>query len=160
MSTRLAIRGSMMSKKLTSRGCHTVLPIVGDTLVEVRLSISSLPALVFKAEDGSEAELTIEDRTTLRRGEQEQLLEGSKPGSSFNPKKLAPLLELLGSAVIDAVAQKEGLLRIAFSNELVLEVAPSHGYEAWHFHSPRPGRPASGDREQAIALHGAHGHLI
>ena len=149
-----------MSKKLRSRGRHTVLPIVGDTLVAVRLSMCSLPALVFKAEDGSEAELTIEDCTTLRRGEREQLLEGSKPGSSFNPKELAPLLELLGSAVIDAVAEKEGLLRISFSNKLVLEVAPSHGYEAWHFHSPRPGRPAGGDRDQAIALHGGHGHLI
>jgi uncharacterized protein DUF6188 len=149
-----------MSKKFTSRGRHTVLPIVGDTLVEIRLSMCSLPALVFRAEDGREAELTIEDRTTLRRGDQERLFEGSKPGTSFNPKELAPLLELLGSAVIDAVAEKEGLLRIAFSNKLVLEVAPSSGYEAWHFHCPRPGRPAGGDRDQAIALHGAYGHLI
>jgi hypothetical protein len=149
-----------MSKKLMSRGRHTVLPIVGDTLVEVRLSMRSLPALVFKKEDGSEAELTIEDCTTLRRGEQEQLLEGSKPGSSFNPKELAPLLELLGTEVIDAVAQQDGLLRVAFSNKLVLEIAPSHGYEAWHFHYPRPGRPMGGEHEQAISLHGAHGHLI
>ena len=149
-----------MSKKVTSRGRHTVLPIVGDTLVEIRLSMCSLPALVFKAEDGTEAELTIEDRTTLRRGDHERLLEGSKPGTSFNPKELAPMVELLGSTVIDAVAEKEGLLRISFSNKLVLEVAPSHGYEAWHFYSPRPGRPAGGDRDHAIALHGAHGHLI
>ena len=147
-----------MSKKLASRGRHTVLPIVGDTLVEIRLSMCTSPALVFKAEDGSEAELTIEDCVTLRRGDQERLLEGAKPGSSLNPKELAPLLELLGSAVIDA--EKEGLLRIAFSNKLILEIARSHGYEAWHFHSPRPGRPAGGGREQAIALHGTYGHLI
>ena len=150
----------MISKKLTSRGRHTVLPIIGDTLVEIRLSVCHLPALIFKAEDDSEAEITIEDCTTLRRGDQERLLEGSKPGTSFNPKELAPLLELLGSTVTDAVAEKEGLLRIAFASKLVLEVAPSHGYEAWHFHSPCPGRPAGGDRDQAIALHGAHGHLI
>ena len=149
-----------MSKRLTSRGRHTVLPIIGDTLVEVRLSMCSLPALVFKAEDSTEAEITIEDCTTLRRGTQERLLEGSKPGTSFNPKELAPLLELLGSAVTDAVAEREGLLRIAFENKLVLEVVPGHGYEAWHFHSPRPGRPAVGNREQAISLTGAYGHLI
>src|SRR5262249_19390904 len=132
----------MMSKKLTSRGRHTVLPIIGDTLVEIRLNMCSLPALVFKAVDGSEAEITIEDCISLRRGDQERLLEGSKPGTSFNPKELAPVLEVLGSAVTDAVAEREGLLRIAFENKLVLEVVPSHGYEAWHFHSPRPGRPA------------------
>jgi hypothetical protein len=149
-----------MTKKLTSRGRHTVLPILGDTLVEIRLSMCSLPALVFKAADSNEAELTIEDSITLKRGDQERLLEGSKPGVSFNPKELAPLLELLGSEVTDAVAEKEGLLRIAFSNKLVLEVAPSHGYEAWHFHYPRPGRPVGGNREQAVALTGAHGHLI
>jgi len=150
----------MISKKLTSRGRHTVLPIVGDTLIEIRLSMCAMTALVFKAEDGSEAEITIEDCTTLWRGDQERLLEGSKPGTSFNPKELAPLLELLGITVTDAVAEREGLLRIAFANKLILEVAPSHGYEAWHFHSPRPGRPAGGDRDHAIALHGALGHLI
>lgn len=151
---------TMMSKKLTSRGRHTVLPIIGDTLVEIRLSTCNPPALVFKAEDGSETELRIEDRMKLRRGDQEQLLEGTKPGSSFNPKELAPLLELLGCAVIDAVAEKEGLLRIAFSNKLVLEVVSSHSYEAWHFHSPRPGRPVGGDLNHAIILYGANGHLI
>ena len=150
----------MMTKKLTSQGRHTVLPIVGDTLVEVRLNTSSLPALVFKAEDNTESDVTIEEITTLRRGDQERSLEGSKPGPGFNPGKLAPLLELLGSEVTEAVAEKEGMLRIAFSNKLVLEVAPSHDGEAWHFQYPRPGRPVGGSLDRSIALTGAHGHLI
>ena len=131
----------MMMRKLTTRGRDTVLPILGDTLVELRLSVHSAPALVFRAADDSEAELTIEDGICLRRGDQEQLLEGSKPGESFNPQALAPLLELLGGEVADAVAEKEGRLRVAFSNKLVLEVNPSHGHEAWHFRYPRLGRP-------------------
>src|ERR1041385_3421599 len=123
----------MTARKLTRRGRHTVLPILGDTLVELRLSVCSALALVCRAPDGSEAEITIEDSICLRRGDQTRCLEGSKPGESFNPQALAPLLELLGSDVAEAVAEKEGRLRVAFSNELVLEVVPSHGYEAWHF---------------------------
>jgi hypothetical protein len=149
-----------MTKKLTARGRHTVLPIVGDTLVEIRLNMRNDPALVFRAADDTEAELSIQDCICLRRGDQERILEGPKPGESFNPQELAPLLELLGSEVTDAVAEKEGRLRVAFSNKLVLEVIPSHGYEAWHFRYPRPGRPVGGNLERAIALTGAHGHLI
>jgi hypothetical protein len=96
----------------------------------------------------------------MRRGDRARLLEGSKPGESFNPQALAPLLESLGCEVTDALAENEGRLRVTFSNELVLEIVPSHGYEAWHFRYPRPARPAGGTRENAVALTGAHGHLI
>jgi hypothetical protein len=133
---------------------------VGDTLVEVRLSTCNLPALVFEAADRTQAELTIEDCISLTRGDQERLLEGSKPGATFNPKTLAPLLELLGCEVTDAVAYSDGRLRIAFSNELILGVEPSHGYEAWHFQCPRPGRSAGGSCEHVVGLTGAQGRLI
>lgn len=137
-----------------------MLPIVGDTLAEVCLGTSRLAALVFKAEDGSEAELTVEDTITLIRGGQEHRLGGSKPGVSFNPKELAPLLELLGSEVTDAVAEKEGRLGITFSNQFVLEVMSSTGYEAWHFRYPRPGRPHGDEWGKAIVVTGVHGRLI
>jgi hypothetical protein len=146
-----------MARQLTTRGRHTVLPILGDTLVELRLSARSAPALVFRAADDSEAELTIEDGICLRRGDQERVLDGAKPGESFNPPALAPLLEFLGSEVTDALAEKEGRLRVAFSNGLALEVVPSHGYEAWHFRYPRPGSSCGG---KAVALTGVHGHLV
>lgn len=151
---------SMTARKLTARGRHTVLPILGDRLVELRLSVCSAPALVFRAVDDGEAEITIEDGICLRRGDQVRRLEGAKPGASFNSQALAPLLELLGSEVTDALAEQEGRLRVTFSNELVVEVVPSHGYEAWHFRYPRPGRPAGGTREQAVAVTGAHGRLV
>jgi hypothetical protein len=150
----------MSTKKLLSRGKNTVMPIVGDTLVEIRPSMCMLPALVFRALDRSEAEVTIEDRITLKRGDRERLLEGSKPGATFKPKKLAPLLELLGTEVVDAVALKEGQLCITFSNMLTLEVTSSTGFETWHFHYPRPGRPTGGGCDQLISVHGAFGHLI
>jgi hypothetical protein len=87
-------------------------------------------------------------------------LEGSKPRKTFNPKELAPLLELLGCEVTDAVAMEDGQLVLAFSNQQVLDVRSSTGYEAWHFQYPRPGRPVGGKRGNSIAVTGAHGHLI
>jgi hypothetical protein len=149
-----------MTKKLSGRGRHTVLPIVGDALVEVRLSTRSLPALVFRAADGSESELRIADRLSLRRGECERVLEGSQPGATFNPKELSPLLELLGGEVRDAVAEEEGRLRVVFANQLVLEATPSADGEAWHFQYPRPGHPPGGKVGQFVALTGAPGRLI
>jgi hypothetical protein len=149
-----------MTKKLISLGRHTILPIVGDTVTEIRLSTCSMPAVVFRAGDGSEAELTIEERIMLARGKEERVLEGSKPGGTFNPAGLSPLLELLGNNVTDAVAEKEGRLRIEFSNELVLVITPSGGYEAWHFQYPRPGRPVGGNLAHRVALTGADGRLL
>jgi hypothetical protein len=146
-----------MSRKFTARGRYTVLPIVGNTLVEVRLGTCRLPALIFRAADGSEAELTIEEAVTLTRGKQVQLLEGSKPGETFSPRELAPLLDLLGSEVTDALAEKEGQLRIEFTGNLLMTVTPSHGYEAWHFQYPPPG---AGAGAKHVGLTGADGRLI
>jgi hypothetical protein len=147
-------------KKLQERGRDTVLPIVGDMVVEIRLSIRTLPAIVFRAPDGGESEITVEDCIVLRRGNQEDILEGSKPGTTLNPKTLGPLLELLESEVKDAVGEREGKLRIEFSNSLVMEVCCTSGYEAWHFQYPRPGRPKEADNVRHISLHGAHGRVI
>jgi hypothetical protein len=150
----------MTVRKLTARGRGKVLPILGDALIELRLSACSAPALVFRGADRGEAELTIADGICLQRGDQTRQLDGAKPGESFNPQALTPLLELLGSEVTDARAEPDGRLRVAFSNALVLEVVPSHGYEAWHFRYPRPGRPVGATRGPAVALTGGHGRLI
>ena len=137
-----------------------MLPILGDTLVEVRINTCCLPALFFKAEDESEAELTFEDCITLKSGNEERLLQGSKPGITFNPKGLAPLLELLGSQVTDAMAEKNGHLRVTFSNKIVLSVRSSDGYEAWHFQYPRSGRVIGSNVDRFVSLTGADGHLV
>jgi hypothetical protein len=135
-----------MSKKLVQRGRHLVLPIVGDTVRELKLG--RLTTVVFSAESSVESELQIEEAITLIRGHHELTLEGSKPGGTWNPKALGPLLDLIGCRVVDALAEQEGLLRITFSNGLVMEIRPSTGYEAWHFHSP------------PITLRGAGGRLL
>ena len=129
-------------------------------MTELRLSTVSLAAMVFRNADGEESEIVFEDRIVLRHGRQERVLNGSRPGADFDPKELAPLLELLGNNVTDAVADKEGRLRIAFANAWVLEVVPSTAYEAWHFQYPRPGRPAGGNVERHVGLTGANGRLI
>lgn len=149
-----------MTKNLSRRGRHTVLPFVGDTMVELRLSTQQSPALVFQSAEGAESELRIDDCITLRRGEYERLLNGAKPGVTFKPDELSPLLELLGTQVRDALAEENGHLRIGFSNELVLEITPSGDGEAWHFQYPRPGRPAGGEVGRSVSLIGAPGRLI
>ena len=60
----------------------------------------------------------------------------------------------------DAVAEEDGKLRIGFSNELVLEIAPRGAGEAWRFLYPRPGRPVGGKVNRPVALTGAPGRLI
>ncbi len=147
-----------MSKKLVKRGRHTVLPITPDILVELQLG--QMTTLVFRAGDGSESELRIEDRIVLSRGTHELVLEGSKMGESFNPRELGPLLELLGCEVEDAIAEHDGLLSIRFSNQLTLAIRSTTGYEAWHFQSPRPGRPAGGPTGKFVGLSGGPGRLL
>jgi hypothetical protein len=136
-----------------------VLPIEGGLLAEVCLAIDRLVALVFRDAAGNEAEVRVEDKIVLGRGIDERVLEGSQPGTSFDPRGLHPLLELLGCRVCEAIAQDTGELRITFADGLVLKVASTTGYEAWHFAKPRPGRPI-GDSGPHIAITGAAGRLI
>jgi hypothetical protein len=144
---------------LPRRGRHTVLPIEGSLLAEVCLAISRLVALVFRDAEGNEAEVTVEDKIVLARGTDERVLEGSRPGTSFDPKGLHLLIDLLGSRVCEATARDTGELRITFADGLVLEVASTTGYEAWHFAKPPPGRPAGGSGPR-FAITGAAGRLI
>src|SRR5438105_1651558 len=63
-------RYSMQTRRLTPRGRHSVLPIVGDTLVEVRLSTCNLPALVLEAADRTEAGMSWATASLLGRSRQ------------------------------------------------------------------------------------------
>ena len=145
-------------KRLTKRGEHTALPISGDILSEMIFSIDSCFVLVFRGEE-EESQVTIEDEIVLLHGSAENVLTHSQPGASFDPKRLKPVLDLLGLKVSDALALKDGTLQIEFEGNFMLKVASTTGYEAWHFHLPRPGRPASGLGHQ-VSLSGAAGHLI
>jgi hypothetical protein len=147
-------------KKLQKRGQRLILPIVGDTVSEVVLSTCRMPAVVFRDADGNESEIHFEEAITLARGDSESVLHGSRPGVTFNPCELSPLVELLGTLVTEAIASEDGSLRVTLSNEQVLSVLPSSGYEAWHFQYPRGGRPVSGDITQYLSVTGDDGRLI
>ena len=134
-------------RQLAQRGRHCLIPIIGDKVVEFRVGTSCLPTLLFCGEDGVESRLEIAQTVDLRRGEWTTTLEGAKPGITYDPTQVQPLLELIGTTVIDAVAQEDGVLRLDFSNKLELEITPVEG-EGWHFQT------------QDVYLHGADGHLI
>lgn len=144
-------------KKLTQRGQHIVLPIVGNILSELAFRVDRCPILVFRDTEG-ECELQIEDQIVLVSRSAEELLPHAKPGPTFDPKRLGRLLDLLGLTVDDALARKDGSLQIVFAGGLALKVTSTTGHEAWHFHLPRPGRPALGGHQ--ISVHGAAGHLL
>jgi hypothetical protein len=149
-----------MRRKFVHKGRHTLLPILGDALIEVCIRADNHLVLAFKSADKRESELRIEDRITLRRGETLTVLEGSKPGSTFDPRKLSPILDLLGRTVTESIAEENGSLRIGFANNVVLNIASTTGYEAWHFQYPRPSREFLCDSDEPISLTGADGHLI
>lgn len=146
-----------MSKKkhFKSRGPHFELPIIDYVLAELRLNVDRACALIFRSDNKEEARLEIEEAITLSRGQTADRLEGSRPGTTFAPQTLEPLVQLLGSSVTDAIAQKDGEIRIELSNAMTLSVIPTHGYEGWHFHCE-----SKSDNSPPLTLHGATGHLI
>lgn len=148
------------TKKLTPRGRHLTLPLAGDAVSEVCFGTSRLVALVLRDSAGDESLLQIEEAVTLTRHGLELYLPGSRPGPTYEPMQLGPLLGLLGATVEDAWAHHEGALEVTFSNGDVLRVVPESGGEVWHFQYPRPGRPPSGDVSRHVSLHGDHGRLI
>lgn len=151
---------SLRKKRFTARGRHVTLPIVGDTLLETCFGVSRLVTLVFLDPAGGESQLQIEEAVTLHRNGVDLYLPGSRPGVTFDPKQLHPLLALLGAAVEDAWAHHDGPLEIRFSDGSALRVTPETGYAAWHFQYPRPGRHPGGSLNDFISLHGDDGRLI
>lgn len=144
-----------MGKHLKARGRHFELPIIENTLAEIRIAIDRSLMLIFRNGEDIESSLQIEETTVLSRGKVLVCLEGSRPGKTFAPQTLQPLVELVGCKVSDALAQKEGILRIAFSDASQILVTPSHGFEGWHFRWE-----SHGDAAGPFYLHGATGYLI
>ena len=79
-------------KRLTQRGRHTVLPIVGERLTGVKIGLHRLPELIF-GERGDESCIQIEDPVILlKRGRHEIKLK------TREPHELTVLVELIGVA--------------------------------------------------------------
>lgn len=150
----------MAKKKIVARGRHLKLPIIGDTVSEMCFATSRLVCLIFRDTQDNESQLAIEVAITLSNNGENIVLPSSRPGTNFDPKKLYPLLNLLGSSVVVAWAERNGDLEIVFANGWILRVIPESGYEAWHFHYPRPGRSAGGNVKDCVSIHGYEGGVI
>jgi len=144
-----------MTKHLKNRGQHVELPIIGVTVAELRIAADRLVRLIFRdgTDADSESTLEVEEAITLSRGKATQTLEGSRPGTTFAPQTLHPLVELIGCTVTDAIALQDGTIQIELSNAIQLTVT-SDGYEAWHFTFRSNSTPSDN-----FTLHGA-GRLI
>ena len=141
-----------MTKPLKKRGRHVELPILGDTVAELRIASDRIVTRIFRSKSDHETTLEIEDSIVLSRGTSTQTLKGSKPGTTFAPQTLQPLLELIGCTIVDALAQEDGAIRLDISNAMTPTVASTDGYESWHLTSLNSPAP--------FTLHGGSGCLI
>ncbi len=147
-----------MTRKLTTRSRHTILPIIGDAVAEIRLGIRCSLEIVFKGADEHESIITIPQRFVLGRGHDERVFDWSQPVSAWQPEELHEFVQLLGTTVTDAVAEQFGRLMLSFSSKSWLKVDPCE-YEGWRFQAPRPGRPPSSSGPH-IVIDGVDGELI
>ncbi len=145
--------------KLITQGKRIVLPLGGSEVRELHLGVSRLATMIFRDTEGGESQIVFEETITLIQGDHEQRLTAARPGAAFDPLSLQPLLALLGSRVADAWALQNGRLEIVFLKGWILRATPESGYEGWHYHYPRPGRPPGSDLQHPISLHGADGYL-
>ena len=143
-----------MRKVFTRQGRHTVLPIVGDTVIEFCVSSQHGPQIIVADASHQESIITLADPIHIGRGTDMNTVDPNRLS------QLSPLLELVRTQVTVAMARENGRLELEFSNTMKLEVCSTTGHEAWHFQFPRPGRPPSGNVARHISIHGADGHLI
>lgn len=103
---------------------HWVLPFAGMAVSQLRVD-HQLTLLL----DG-DAQITVEQRFSLTLGQAEPV--------DLDPDKqdVAPAIALFGACVTEAIAGKNGTLRVAFDNGAVLAVPPDPGYEAWGVTGP------------------------
>ncbi len=147
-----------MTRKLTARGRHTVLPIIGDTVAEIRFGFQDCPEIVFRGADGHESIITIPRRFVLGCGHDERVFDWSQSVSAWKPEEPHDFVQLLGTTMTDAVAEQFGRLMLSFSDKSCLKVDPRE-YEGWRFQSPRPGRPLSSPAPY-ISIGGEDGRLV
>lgn len=78
-----------------------------------------------------ECTLRVHDKIVMNWNGRQQLLEGSLPGPTYNPEKCAALLRLLDMEVEAAKVEHDGLLEVLFSENVILSIRSTTGYEAW-----------------------------
>ena len=156
MAIAVNVWDSPMVKNFVRHGRYTVLPVVGDTVVEVCLSVTRLPELVFEDGERARSSITFEQPIELRRGKSIHVV--TPTGAKTDHANLDALVQVLGKRVDEATGDEHGVLRLRFSDGLVLTVTP-RVYEGWHFRFPRRARPEA-PAARPIALDGTVGGLI
>lgn len=133
------------------------LPLTGSDLSQVK--DESLITLLFVDERGSIAQLVLEQAVTIYQPDTSpNEVVGTKPGVTFDPSAIQPILKLIGKKVKQGIAHQDGSLEIEFYDGVKFEVIPDI-YEGWHFQKPAPGTMAAYPKEH-FSLHGSDGELI
>ncbi|BDI34012.1 hypothetical protein CCAX7_60630 [Capsulimonas corticalis] len=122
---------------------HPIMDIIGHEVHQVRFAAGGSAArLIFLSGDNQLSEIAIVGMVKLVRGADETLLKGALMGKHFNPRELAPLLNLLTGTVTDIAATEcenddgslEPALSISFSNRQTLVIGgDTMGNEGWSF---------------------------
>ena len=149
-----------MKKRLDQKRQHTLLPIVGDAVLAICVSVDRDPEIVTSDPNGQHSSIELSDSFTIGRGTNIPTVERQHQQSPFDGRTMSPLLELIGATVTGPTAYSDGRLELSFSNSIKLETASTTGFEAWHFQYPRAGRSPGADVSNHISLHGADGRLL
>jgi hypothetical protein len=113
--------------------------LAGCTVIQVRFtSVGAAASLLLSAADQSLSELSIEEVVTLTRDHDQVALCGAKVGAGYDPRSLAPLLDLLGEQVEHVNARPGGQLMLTFSHGWTLTVGVTDYDEpGWQLRSGR-----------------------
>lgn len=114
--------------QLEERDDRYVLPLWGRSVS--RCYVDYAFGLCFYA-DGPTTEIRIEGKMRLLKNGHSEVMVDPGPGAGPDPRSLGPMLILFGKTVTSAHAFKNGVLKITFEDDLLLEVDAGEKYEPW-----------------------------
>lgn len=116
-----------MNRAPTSRLTSTdgeKMNLAGSKVVQIRFASGGFAVrFILSSENKPLSEFAIEEAITLTRNYDPLVLTGAKPGPSYNPRELAPLLDLLKERIEQVEVRPGCQLTLTFSNGWTLAVA-------------------------------------
>lgn len=110
--------------KLIEKSDRWIIPLNGKAVTQIRIDFGF--TLHFWEIEGTDVVIRIEGEFTYKTNESEYKI---KPGENLS--KLCPALELFQKKIHSAEAYKNGILKLAFEDNIFLVVKEGQQYEPW-----------------------------
>lgn len=114
--------------------------LAGRLVAQIRFTVGGAAVrFMLSGENEPLCDLALAEVLTLTRDHDQLELMGARPGSSHNPRELAPLLDLLGERIEHVRLQPGGELTLTFSNDWTLAVGVTEfGESGWQLRHGKP----------------------